>query len=144
MLLSRIFSLSLVPVIAAAGCAHQGMERAGDAMLRVERATQGLSDGVVAFKDATKQDCIARELATEAERAACVDKAVKALEITRVGVSAVAAALTTFWEAYAILEARQNAGERLSQADVLALAQHGARVAAAYERLVREVQEVRR
>lgn len=137
------FAVAFV-LVALPGCAHSTMERAGDAMLRAERASQAVVDGVVAFKDATKDDCVAQDLATESERAACVERAVKAIEISRVGISAVAAALTTFWETYAVLQARVDAGERVSKTDLLMLADHGAKVIGAYDTLVREIQEVRR
>lgn len=137
-------SLPSLIIVFVLGCTHAQLERAGDAMLRTERATQAVSDGVIAFKDVTKEECIRQALETEAERAACVAKAVKALDVSRVGVSAVAAALTTFWEVYAAIEVRMNAGGRISQDDLVQLASQSARVLEAYARLVQEVQEVRR
>lgn len=137
----RLLLSILLPL---AACSYANLQRTGDAMLRAERATQAVSDGVIAFKDATKEECIRQNLATEAQRAACVERAVQALEVTRVGVASVAAALTTFWESYAVIESRLNAGGRVTQHDVLVLAGHGARVTEAYAKLVREIEEVRR
>lgn len=113
-------------------------------MIRVERATEGVVDGVVAYKDTVKEECIAKALETEAERAACVERAVQALSVSQVAVAGVKAALTSFWALYPVLEEKLARGERLGAGDMADLAARGTAVVEAYEQLIRAVQEAKR
>lgn len=139
----RRFTLvaALLPALA---CSHAQLERTGDGMVRVERATEGVVDGVVAFKDVVKEDCVAQNLATEAERAECVEKAVKAVKASKVGVAAVRAALVSFWELYPVLDQKLANGERLTADDLAELARRAQAVATAYQELIKEVQAAKR
>lgn len=140
----RSAAVTLVLALCATGCSHAQLRSAGDQMVRAERATEGVVTGVVAFKEATKEDCIAQNLATEAERATCVEKALAAVQASRVGVEAVRAALVTFWELYPVLDAKLASGERLAAEDLADLVARGAAVAEAYQRLITQVQEAKR
>lgn len=126
----------------ATGCSHMQLERTADKMVRLERGTESVVAGVVQFKDTTKADCIAQKLKTEAERAACVDKALKAVRASQPAVLTVKAALVSFWHLYGVLEAKLVNGERLSQHDVAELVARGATVVNAYAKLVESVKEV--
>lgn len=138
----RRFAFALV--LLAASCSSSQLRAAGTNMIRVERATAGVVDGVVAYKDTVKEDCIAQNLATEAERAACVERAVKVLSISQVGVVAVKAALASFWALYPVLEEKLARGERIEAGDMADLAARGTEVVEAYQQLIRAVQEAKR
>jgi hypothetical protein len=137
-------SLLLAAALLLAGCSHAQLESTGDKMVRVERATEGVVDGVVAFKDVTKDDCIAQNLATEAERAQCVEKALAAVKVSKVGVAAVRVALVSFWQLYPVLDRKLTEGGRLGAEDLAELAARAAAVADAYQKLIKEVQEAKR
>jgi hypothetical protein len=136
--------LALGAVIFAAGCTHSQLRSAGDNMVRVERATQGVVDGVVAYKDVVKADCVEQNLQTEAERAKCVEKAVAVLRVSEPAVQGVKAALVSFWELYPVLEAKLVNKEKVTGADLADLAARAARVAAEYEALIKAVQEAKK
>ena len=129
---------------ALVGCSHAQLESTGDKMVRVERATTGVVDGVVGFKDATKEDCLAQNLATEAERAKCVEKALAAVKASKAGVATVRAALVTFWELYPVLDRKLAEGGRLTAEDLAELVALATAVADAYQELIKEVQEAKR
>jgi len=135
---------ALLALVLLVGCSHSQLQDAGDKMVRVERATEGVVTGVVAFKDATKGDCIEQNLATEGERAKCVEKALATVKVSKVGVAAVRAALVTFWELYPVLEAKLAGGGRLGAEDLAALASAATGVAQAYQTLITEVQEAKK
>lgn len=134
----------LLAALCLSGCSHAQLTKAGDSMVRVERATEGVVDGVVAFKDVTKEDCIAQNLATEAERATCVEKALATVKASKVGVAAVRAALVTFWKLYPVLDRKLAEGGRLSAGDIAELTALATAVADAYQELIKEVQEAKR
>jgi hypothetical protein len=112
-------------------------------MVRVERGTQGVVDGVSAAKDAVKEDCIAQDLQTEAERMACVEDALNAVRGSKAAVQGVKAALVTFWTVYPVLEAKLERGDRLSAADLADLASKADAVVAAYRDLIKYAKEAK-
>lgn len=125
------------------GCAHAELEDVGDAMVRVERGAQGVVDGVSAAKDAVKEDCVAQDLETEAERMACVEDMLDVVRGTKAAVAAVRAALVSFWTLYPVLEAKLDRGDKLTAADMAALAEKAGAVYAAYEDLIQYAKEVK-
>lgn len=112
-------------------------------MIRVERGSQGVVDGVSAARAAVKEDCVAQQLETEAERMACIEKILETVRATKAGVQAVKAALVSFWTLYPVLEAKLERGERLTASDLAALASRADAVYAAYADLVTYAKEIK-
>jgi hypothetical protein len=112
-------------------------------MVRVERGTQGVVDGVSAAKDVVKEDCIAQDLQTEAERMACVEDVLSAVRGSKAAVQGVKAALVSFWTLYPILEAKLERGERLGASDFAELASKADAVVAAYQDLIKYAKEAK-
>ena len=104
-------------------------------MIRIERSTTGVVDGISAAKDAVLEACRAKELPTEEQRLACVGKALDAVRGSQAAVATVRAALVTFWTFYPLLEAKARAGETVSAAELAALIQHADAVVDAYRQL---------
>jgi hypothetical protein len=133
--------------LALTGCAGTPLQRTGDGMIRVERGTQGVVDGVSATKDVIKADCVAQaeagKLQTEAQRLQCVDKALKMVRGTKAAVQAVKAALVTFWTLYPVLEAKVDRGEKLTASDLGALTSRADEVVKAYRDLIKYAQEAK-
>ncbi len=112
-------------------------------MVRIERATAGVADGISAAKVVVKEDCIAKQLETEAERMACVEDILVAVRGTKTAVQAVKAALVTFWTLYPVLEARLEAGGKVTPADLAELVRRADAVVTAYQDLLKYAKEVR-
>lgn len=130
---------ALVFAFALSACSHAQLEKTGDAMVRVERSTQGVVDGISAAKDAVKEDCIAKQLETEAERMACIEDVLAAVRGSKAAVQAVKAALVTFWTLYPVLEQ----GKKITPADLAELASRADAVYAAYRDLVKYAKEAK-
>lgn len=140
----RPLNALVVSTALLAGCSATQLRNAGDKMVRVERAAQGASDGVVAFKDATIETCRDQRLETEAERANCVEAAVQLVKVAQPLVQGVRAALISFWELYPVLEAKLVNGEKLSADDLAELADRASRVAAEYGKLLKAIKDARK
>jgi uncharacterized protein YaiE (UPF0345 family) len=116
-------------------------------MVRVERATQGVVDGVSETKDAIKDDCVAQveagTLRTEAERMKCVEGALKLVRGSKVAVQAVKAGLVSFWTLYPVLEAKLERGEKLSVGDLAKLVSKADAVGRAYQDLIKYAKELK-
>lgn len=143
MLVVRFVLLLLVAALLGMGCATAQLSDAAERMIQIERGTSAVVEGVVVFKDATKADCVAKKLPTEAERAACVKQAVRAVEISEVGVLAIKAALASFWEFYGVVQARRQAEDQLRREDLLELLSRAGRVVTAYGEFVKAVKEAK-
>lgn len=141
-------ALHLLLVLSLTGCAGAKLERYGDAMVRVERGTQGVVDGVSATKNVIKQDCVAQveagKLTTEAERMKCVEGALELVRGSKVAVQAVKAALVSFWTLYPVLEAKLQRGEKLDAGDLAGLVSRSDAVVAAYQDLIKYAKEAKR
>ncbi len=137
------FAAILTFAFLVTACAGTDLERVGDAMVRVERGTQGIADGVSAAKEIVKDECAAKQLETEAERMACVEDILAVVRGSKTAVQAVRAALVTFWSAYPVLESKLERGEKLTAADFAELAQRADDVYSAYSDLVRYAKETK-
>lgn len=124
-------------------CSHAQLEAAAETVIRAERGTAVLVEGVVDYKDVVKEDCIAQNLQTEAERAACVEKALKAVKVSRASLQGVRAALVSFWEVYGLLEAKLVRKEKITGADLADLLARGARVVTEYEAMIKAIKEAK-
>ena len=113
-------------------------------MVRVERGTEGVVDGISAAKDVVKDDCAEQQLETEAERMACVEDILAAVRGSKVAVQAVKAALVTFWTLYPVLEAKVARGEKISASDLGELVRRADEVVAAYSDLIKFAKEAKR
>lgn len=133
----------VVTLVFVSACAGAKLERVGNAMIRVERGTEGVVDGVSAAKDAVKEECVSRQLQTEAERMKCVEDILEVVRGSKVAVAAVRAALVSFWTFYPIMEAKLERGEKLGPEDLQQLAAHAHDVYAAYQVLVEYAKEIR-
>lgn len=125
------------------GCTHAQLVKSGDAMIRVERGTQGVVEGVVVYKDQTKKTCIDKNLETAEERAECVAKALRAVEVSEDSVKVIKEALRAYWTLYPVLEAKFQNGERPTQEELAELASRAADVYAAFKSLVQGVKEAK-
>jgi len=125
-------------------CSRAQLEASGDAMLRVERATEGAVDVVIAYKEQVLSACEARDLATRDEREACVEPARRLVDASEPVVLAVRAALVSFWEVYPLLEARIEAGKRITPEDFAELAARAQRVSSAYRELLGAIKDTKR
>ena len=141
-------ALHLILALSLTGCAGVKLQRYGDAMVRVERGTQGVVDGVSATKDMIKQDCVAQvdagKLKTEAERMKCIEGALKLVRGAKVAVQAVKAGLVSFWTLYPMLEAKLERGEKLDARDFAKLMSKADAVVAAYQDLIKYAKETKR
>lgn len=140
-------AVAAVLALTLTGCAGTNLQRAGDGMIRIERGTQGVVDGVSATKDVIKADCVAQveagKLQTEAARLQCVDKALKMVRGSKAAVQAVKAALVTFWTLYPVLEAKVDRGEKITASDLAALTSRGDEVVKAYQDLIKYAKEAK-
>lgn len=122
-----------------AACSHAQLQRAGDGMIKVERATSAVVDGAVAFKDEVKADCVAQDLQTAEERKACVEPAYKVLDVVEPGTAGIRAKLVTFWSLYVVLETKIQSGEKLNADDIAKLVKQADAVVAAYRDVLKSV-----
>jgi len=140
-------TISLILAITCSGCAGAKLERYGDRMIRVERATEGVVRGVHQTKELIKSDCEQQEAAgklqTEAERMKCIEGALELVRGSKVAVQAVKAALVSFWVLYPVLEAKIEHGEKLDARDFAMLASKAGAVTTAYQDLIRYTKEIK-
>ncbi len=128
---------------ALSGCTAAQLRKSADAMVRIEKATEGVVEDVDTFAAAEKELCVAQDLQTKEARAECIGPALKAVTITEAATQALRAALITFWELYPVLEAKIERGEKLSAEDLKPLFQAADRVQSEYRKLLPIIEEVR-
>lgn len=121
--------------LALSGCATQKLNTAAKVALVTEKSAAGGLHAIDEFAQDEKARCEAEELQTQAERAACVELAIKAVSAAEVVGEQLQATLENFWDVWAVLKAKSDSGIKPTPEDWARLAAVAARVQEQFETL---------
>lgn len=126
---------SILVCVALTGCATQKLNTAAKIALVTEKSAAGGLRAIDQFAADETERCRAEQLATEAERAACIELAARAVAAGEVVGQQLQATLENFWVVWATIKAKSESGLKPEPEDWAALAEVAGRVQQQFEDL---------
>lgn len=131
----RSIGSSLVLAIVLTGCAASKLNTAAKVALVTEKSAAGGLRAIDQFAEAETERCRAEQLTTEAERAACIELALRAVKAGEVVGEQLQATLENFWVVWSTIKAKSESGLKPTPEDWAALAEVASRLQQQFETL---------
>ncbi len=102
--------LIIASTLLCAGCATKQLQQTARAAVVIEKSSAAGIRTINSWAQDERSRCSALDLQTQAERAECIDKALKAVKTTAAAAEQLKLTLENFWSVYAVIVSKQEYG----------------------------------